>query len=100
MSDPFRMRGLVSKPEPLLSAFDLFGDPLVKRYLDGGRVENQARKELEIIEEILSKETATPWHRAQALHRLITGRGQDAVRAALTEERTPAVGLTPGNPPQ
>ena len=32
MSDPFRMRGLVTKPEALVSAFDLFGDPLVRRY--------------------------------------------------------------------
>ncbi|MBR0670697.1 hypothetical protein [Neoroseomonas soli] len=100
MSDPFRMRGLTTEADALLRAFDIFGDALVKRHLDGGRVENQARQELEIIEEILSKETATPWHRAQALHRLITGQGPDAVRAAMTEERTPAVALTPGNPPQ
>jgi len=32
MSDPFRMRSLLTKPEALVSAFDLFGDPLVRRY--------------------------------------------------------------------
>ncbi len=69
MSDPFRMRGLTTEADALLRAFDVFGDALVKRHLDGGRSENQAREELEIIEEILSKETATPWHRAHALHR-------------------------------
>jgi hypothetical protein len=72
----------------------------VKRHLDGGRVEKQAKQEIEIIEEILSKETATPWHRSQALHRLITGQRPDAVRAALIAERTPAAAFTPGNPPQ
>lgn len=100
MSDPFRMRGLVSKPEALVAAFDLFGDPLVKRYLDRQRVDDQAKDELDMVEEILGSETATPWHRAQALHRLITGQGPDAVRAALTEERRPAVALTPESPPQ
>lgn len=87
MSDPFRMRGLVSKPEALLTAFDLFGDPLVKRYLDRQRVDDQAKDELEMIEEILGTETATPWHRAQALHRLIIGAAPADVTTALKQER-------------
>jgi len=33
MSDPFRMRGLVTEAEAFLRAFNLFGDPLVRRYL-------------------------------------------------------------------
>lgn len=99
MSDPFRMRGLTTEADAFLRAFDIFSDPLVKRHLDGGRVEHQARQELEIVEEILSQEAATPWHRAQALHRLVTGQAPDVVRAALTEER--ASTLAPlGNTPQ
>ena len=87
MSDPFRMRGLVSKPEALLTVFDLFGDPLVKRYLDRQRVDDQAKHELEMVDEILATETATPWHRAQALHRLITGAAPADVTMALKQER-------------
>jgi hypothetical protein len=87
MSDPFRMRGLVSKPEALLTAFDVFGDPLVKRYLDRQRVDDQARHQLEMVEEILGTETASPWHRAQALHRLITGAAPADVTQALKQER-------------
>ncbi|MBU8541698.1 hypothetical protein [Falsiroseomonas tokyonensis] len=87
MSDPFRMRGLVSKPEALLTAFDLFGDPLVKRYLDRQRVDDQAKHELEMVDDILATETATPWHRAQALHCLITGAAPADVTKALKQER-------------
>jgi len=42
MSDPFRMRGLTTDAEAFLRAYDLFGDPLVRRYLARERVETQA----------------------------------------------------------
>ena len=91
MSDPFRMRGLVTEAEAFLRAFNLFGDPLVRRYLARERVENQAKKELAMIEEnIIGNETATPWHRAHALYRLITGAAPADVTEALLQIRPAA----------
>lgn len=90
MSDPFRMRGLETGAEAFLRAFDIFGDALVKRYLDRQRVEDQAKDELSLIEDILGDESATPWHRSQALHRLITGAAPADVRTALEQKRPPA----------
>jgi len=87
MSDLFRMRGLVTGAEAFLRAFDLFGDPLVHRYLARERVEDQAKQELEMVEGILSAETATPWHRAQALYCLITGAAPADVEKALFQQR-------------
>jgi hypothetical protein len=44
-SDSRRMLGLVTKPDILVAAFNVFSDPLVARYLDGRRVDDQARRE-------------------------------------------------------
>jgi hypothetical protein len=91
MSDSFRMRGLVTKAEAFVHAFNLFGDPLVHRYLARERVENQAKEELAMIDEdIIGNETATPWHRAHALYRLITGAAGADVTKALLQERPSA----------
>ena len=87
MSNPFRMRGLVTQAEAFMRAFDLFGDHLVRRYLANERVENQAKQELERIDEIIGTETATPWHRAQALYSLITGAPPADVEKALKQDR-------------
>lgn len=88
ISDPFRMRGLVTEAEAFLRAFDLFGDPLVRRYLARERVEKQAKEELVMIEEdIIGNETATPWHRAQALYSLITGAPLADIKQALLRTR-------------
>ncbi len=89
ISDPFRMRGLVTKAEAFLGAFDLFGDPLVRRYLERERVDDQAEEELAMIEKIIGNETATPWHRAHALYRLITGAAAAEVTEALVQKRPP-----------
>jgi hypothetical protein len=70
------MLGLVTKPEVFVAAFDVFGDPLVARHLDGRRVDDQARRELELIKTIQDHESAKP-----------KGKAHDAVTAALTEER-------------
>ena len=91
MSDPFRMRGLVTKAEAFLHAFNLFGDPLVRRYLAGERVENQAKEELAMIEKnIIGNQTATPWQRAHALYRLIIGAAAADVTEALLQIRPAA----------
>ena len=89
MSDPFRMRNLVTEAEAFLRAFNVFEDPLVDRYLKGERVENRAKKELVMIEEIIDDETATPWHCSHALYLLITGAAADDVTKALRQERLP-----------
>ena len=89
MSDRFRMQRLVTEAEAFLRAFDLFGDPLVRRYLARERVENQAKEELAIIERIIGNKTATPWHRAQALYHLISGAAPADVTEALLQKRPP-----------
>ena len=57
----------------------------MRRYLERERVEEQAKEELKLIEEqIFANETATPWHRAQALYSLITrGLPADVTKALL-----------------
>jgi hypothetical protein len=88
ISDPYRMRGLATEPEALIRAFDIFRDPLLRRYLNGDGVRKQAEGELEMIDdEIIAEETATPWQRSQALYALITGMGPDAVKQALRKTR-------------
>ena len=66
----------------------MFSDPLVARYLDGRRVDDQARRELVLIKKIQDDPTAKPKQRATALFRLIQGEPQDKVTAALTDEAT------------
>ncbi|MGE4043549.1 MAG: hypothetical protein AB7F35_01755 [Acetobacteraceae bacterium] len=88
VSDSRRMLGLIAKPEMLLTAFDVFYDPLVARYLDGRRVDDQARRELDLIKVIHDHATAKPKQRAYALFRLVKGESHHAVMAALTEEKT------------
>ena len=87
VSDSRRMLGLVAKPEVLLAAFDVFRDPLVARYLDGRRVDDQARSELDLIKVIHDNPSAKPKQRAHALFRLVKGESHDAVMAALAEEK-------------
>ena len=87
LTDPFRMRGLVTKADDLLQAFNPFEDPLVREFLDGQRVEGRARDELQGIDYIEEQGACTPWQRAQALYRLIKGEGEAAVMKALTEDR-------------
>ena len=82
-SDSRRMLGLVTKPDLLVAAFNVFSDPLVARYLDGRRVDDQARRELELIKMIQDHPTAKPKQRAHALFHLIGGATQDTVTAAL-----------------
>jgi hypothetical protein len=89
VSDSRRMLGLIAKPEILLTAFDVFHDPLVARYLDGRRVDDQARHELDLIKAIHDHATAKPKQRAHALFRLVKGESHDTVMAALTEEKAP-----------
>ena len=43
VSDSRRTLGLVTAPDKLVAAFNVFSDPLVARYLDGRRVDVQAR---------------------------------------------------------
>lgn len=86
-SDSRRMLGLVTKPDVLVAAFNVFADPLVARYLDGRRVDDQARRELELIKLIQDHQSAKPKQRAHALFRLIKGEAHDAVTAALTDAK-------------
>ena len=86
--DTRRMLGFAAKPEELLAAFDVFSDPLVTRYLDGRRVEVQARGELELIKTIQEHPTSKPKQRAYALFRLIKGDTHDTVTAALSDEES------------
>jgi hypothetical protein len=86
-SESRRMFGLVTKPESLVAAFNVFSDPLVARYLDGRRVDDQARRELELIKAIQDHPTAKPKQRAYALFQLITGATQDTVTATLADEK-------------
>jgi hypothetical protein len=76
---------MVSSAEALVAAFNIFDDPLVARYLDGRRVEQQARSELELIKSILEYQGATPKQRAHALFRLVEGKAHQEINAALTE---------------
>jgi len=84
-SDTRRTLGLVTKPDRLVEAFNVFSDPLVARYLDGRRVDEHARRELELIETIEGHPTAKPKQRAHALFRLIMGATQATVTAALAD---------------
>lgn len=86
-ADSRRMLGLVTKPEVLVAAFNVFADPLVVRYLDGRRVDDQARCELNLIKMIQDHQSAKPNQRARALFRLVKGEAHDAVTAALTDEK-------------
>jgi hypothetical protein len=85
------MLGLIAKPEALLAAFDVFSDPLVAHHvahhLDGRRVDDQVRSELDLIKTIQDHPTAKPRQRAHALFRLIKGAGHDAVMSELAEEK-------------
>ena len=90
LTDPFRMRGLVITRDELLRAFDPFEDPLVRKFLDGSRVEDQAGDELRLIDHIEAQDACTPWQRAQALYLLISGKGEAAVQQALKKERGPS----------
>jgi len=87
LTDPFRMNGLVITRDELLRAFDPFEDPLVRKFLDGSRVEDQAGDELRLIDHIEAQDACTPWQRAQALYLLISGKGEAAVQQALKKER-------------
>ncbi len=84
-SEARRMFGMVTSAEALVAAFDVFHDPLVALYLDGRRVEQQARSELELIKRIEEHDSAKPKQRAHALHRLLNGKAHDEVTAALTD---------------
>ena len=88
VSDSRRTLGLVTAPEKLVAAFNVFSDPLVGRYLDGRRVDDQARRELELVKTIQDHPTAKPKQRAHALFRLIGGATQETVTAALTDVAT------------
>lgn len=90
LTDPFRMNGLVITRDELLRAFDPFEDPLVRKFLDGSRVEDQAGDELRLIDHIEAQDACTPWQRAQALYLLISGKGEAAVQQALKKERGPS----------
>jgi hypothetical protein len=83
-SDARRMFGMVTTTEALVTAFNVFDDPLVSRYLDGRRVEQQARGELDLIKSIQEHDSAKPKQRAHALFRLLKGKTHDEVTAALT----------------
>ena len=76
---------MVSRAEALVAAFNVFDDPLVARYLEGRRVEQQARSELELIKSIQEHEAAKPKQRAHALFRLLKGKAHEEVKAALTD---------------
>ena len=78
----------MTKPDHLVEAFNVFSDPLVARYMDGRRVDDHARRELELIDTIEDHPTAKPKQRAHALFRLIGGATQDTVTAALTDVAT------------
>jgi hypothetical protein len=84
-ADVRRMFGMVSRAEALVAAFNVFDDPLVARYLEGRRVEQQARSELELIKSIQEHEAAKPKQRAHALFRLLKGKAHEEVKAALTD---------------
>jgi hypothetical protein len=86
VSDSRRTLGLVTTPEKLVAAFNVFSDPLVARYLDGRRVDAQARHDLELIKRIQDHPTAAPKQRAHALFRLIEGATLDRVTAAMIDE--------------
>lgn len=86
VSDPRRTLGLVTTPEKLVAAFNVFSDPLVARYLDGRRVDVQASRDLELIKTVQDHPTAKPKQRAYALFQLIRGDTHDTVRAALSDE--------------
>ena len=87
-SDSRRMLGHVTTPENLVAAFNVFSDPLVARYLDGRRVDVQARGDLELIETIQDHPTAKPKQWAYALFRLIGGATHDTVTAAAADDAT------------
>ena len=70
-----------------VTAFNVFGDSLVARYLDGSRVDDNAKRELELIKTIQGHQSAKTKQRAHALLRLIKGETHDAVTAMLTDEK-------------
>jgi hypothetical protein len=77
----------VTAPEELVAAFNVFSDPLVTRYLDGRRVDVQARRDLELIKKVQNHQTAKPKQCAYALFRLIKGDTHENVNAALSDEK-------------
>lgn len=85
IANPFRMRGLSAKPEPFLEAFDVFEDPLPRGFLNRRRVDDDAKRDLDVIDRIEADEVATPRQRAHALYRLIKGERPDAALAALQD---------------
>jgi hypothetical protein len=85
-ADARRMFGLLTKPDVLVAAFNVFHDHLVARCLEGWRVEEQARREVELIKVIQEHDSAIPKQRAHALYRLIEGNRHEEVTAALTDE--------------
>jgi hypothetical protein len=89
VSDTRRTLRLTTSPEDLLAAFDVFQDPLVAQYLDGRRVDNQARRELDLIKVIQDSATAKPKQRVYALFKLIKGEDLGEVMAELAEEKAP-----------
>jgi hypothetical protein len=84
-SDARRMFGILSSAEALVAAFNVFDDPLVALYLNGRRVEQQARSELELIKAIQEHDATTPKQRAYALFRLLKAKAHQEVNAALTD---------------
>ena len=87
VSDSRRTLGLVTTPEKLVAAFNVFSDPLVARYLEGRRVDVQASRDLELIKTIQDHPTAKPKQCAYALFRLIKGDTHDTVTATLADEK-------------
>ncbi|MGA2491574.1 MAG: hypothetical protein ABSF67_01340 [Roseiarcus sp.] len=87
VSDSRRTLRLVAKSDIVLAAFNVFSDPLVERYLDGRRVDDQARLELELIKTIQDHPTAKPKQRSYALYSLIKGETRDTVTAALADAK-------------
>ena len=85
--DSRRMLGLIARPEALLAAFNVFRDPLVVRYVDGSRVDDQARRALDLIKAIHEHGTAKPKQHTYALFRLVKGESHEAVIAALVEKK-------------
>ena len=87
LTDRYRMQGLVTDPDKFIEAFDVFGDPLVARHLRGSRVGDQARGDLQLVDEIVRHPNATSKQRAHALFCLIKGEGHDAAKAALADQQ-------------
>jgi hypothetical protein len=88
--DPFRLQGLAVDRKAFVQAFDIFSDPLVERFVDGGSYEDQAKQQLETIDQIEANVEATPWGRSNALWQLMRGECKASVFEVLGAKEMPA----------